>query len=646
MAKGITESTVEEIKARIDLADLIASYGIQVKTAGVSKKACCPFHHEKTPSFNINENRGYYHCFGCGESGDAIKFVQKMDGLTFVEAVKKLAEQCGVKIEEKEDPAAGKRKRILALLAEITQFYRRCLQQAKEGEFAREYLKKRDLGEQIQADYLIGYAPNGVANILKWAEKYGYTSEELEAAGIIKGPTRPGDLGYHRFGGRLMFSIKDKQGRVVGFSGRQLVASKNSGKYVNSPETLVFKKSNILYGFDKAAGAVTKTPNHEVIVCEGQIDCIRLQTSGFANAVAGQGTAFTDEHVKMLKKVADQVALVYDDDGAGHKATIKSARLCLAAELPVRVVSLPGGDDPDSFLRTHPADEFRQMLDHAESIMAFQVRAERAKETNPNTVDAMNRIVREILLTISQCPNAVLRAGMVGEAAKLLNLPTAALNEELGKVKVEATARRPATPSPRLPSSVSSPDAGDFDPEEDFRPETEDGEGDYFDEGDFEGEEAAAVVPPPPKELALCEFLMANEYDKTLDGMVGEFLPDKAFAHDFTRQFVETWRAENAKGEDLMQDFAAKLDGHARAWFDEVLLNAGKTQASALKTTDILEDFVRALWADALKRERGGLPAAGDPEADLRRMKISMDLKRLSSVRWAMVKDMIRDWMQ
>lgn len=646
MAKGITESTVEEIKARIDLADLIASYGIQVKTAGVSKKACCPFHHEKTPSFNINENRGYYHCFGCGESGDAIKFVQKMDGLTFVEAVKKLAEQCGVKIEEKEDPAAGKRKRILALLAEITQFYCRCLQQAKEGELAREYLKKRDLGEQIQADYLIGYAPNGVANILKWAEKYGYTSEELEAAGIIKGPTRPGDLGYHRFGGRLMFSIKDKQGRVVGFSGRQLVASKNSGKYVNSPETLVFKKSNILYGFDKAAGAVTKTPNHEVIVCEGQIDCIRLQTSGFANAVAGQGTAFTDEHVKMLKKVADQVVLVYDDDGAGHKATIKSARLCLAAELPVRVVSLPGGDDPDSFLRTHPADEFRQMLDHAESIMAFQVRAERAKETNPNTVDAMNRIVREILLTISQCPNAVLRAGMVGEAAKLLNLPTAALNEELGKVKVEATARRPATPSPRLPSSVSSPDAGDFDPEEDFRPETEDGEGDYFDEGDFEGEEAAAVVPPPPKELALCEFLMANEYDKTLDGMVGEFLPDKAFAHDFTRQFVETWRAENAKGEDLMQDFAAKLDGHARAWFDEVLLNAGKTQASALKTTDILEDFVRALWADALKRERGGLPAAGDPEADLRRMKISMDLKRLSSVRWAMVKDMIRDWMQ
>ena len=188
MAKGITDSTVEEIKARIDLADLIASYGIQVKTAGASKKACCPFHHEKTPSFNINDNKGYYHCFGCGESGDAIKFVQKMDGLTFVEAVKKLAEQCGVKIEEKEDPTAGKRKRLLALMAELAQFYHRCLLQTKEAEPARAYLKSRDLGPDVQESFLIGYAPNGISNILRWAEKYKYTPEELAEAGVIKPP--------------------------------------------------------------------------------------------------------------------------------------------------------------------------------------------------------------------------------------------------------------------------------------------------------------------------------------------------------------------------------------------------------------------------------------------------------------------------
>ena len=631
MAKGITEATVEEIKARIDLADLIASYGIQVKTAGASKKACCPFHHEKTPSFNINESKGFYHCFGCGESGDAIKFVQKMDGLTFVEAVKKLAEQCGVKIEENEDPAAGKRKRLLALMAELAQFYHRCLLKTKEAEPAREYLKSRDLGDDVQESFLIGYAPNGISTIMKWAEKYDFTAEELSDAGVIKPPRGPGDQGYHRFGGRLMFSIRDKQGRVVAFSGRQLVASKNSGKYVNSPETLIFKKSNVLFGFDKAAGNIAKSVHHEAIVCEGQIDTIRLHVSGFPVAVASQGTAFTEEHVKMLKKVADQVTLVFDDDAAGHKATIRTAGLFLAAEMPVRVVSLPEGDDPDSYLRKHPAEDFQKLLDNAESIMSFQVRAEKAKETNPDSIDAMARITKAVLNTIAQSKNAVIKAGMVGEAAKLLGMPSAALNEELGKIKVEAPNR--------LTSNVSGP--------QDERPETEDfTDEEPIDEADFSGEDAAAVIPPPPKELALCAFLMANEYDKTLDGMIGEFLPPKVFAHDFTRRFVETWRAEVVKNEDLLQDFAGKLEGHEREWFDSVLLGGGKTESSGLSPTDILQDFVRAIWADELKRERGSLPASGDAEADMRRMKLSMDLKRLSSVRWAVVKDMVRDWLQ
>ena len=639
MAKGITESTVEEIKARIDLADLISSYGIQVKTAGASKKACCPFHHEKTPSFNINESKGFYHCFGCGESGDAIKFVQKMEGLTFVEAVKKLAEQCGVKIEEKEDPTAGQRKRLLALMAELAQFYHRCLQKTKEAESAREYLKSRDLGEDVQESFLIGYAPNGMATMMKWAEKYKYTAEELEAAGVIKPPRGLGDSGYHRFGGRLMFSIKDKQGRVVAFSGRQLVASKNSGKYVNSPETLIFKKSNVLFGFDKAAGNIAKSAHHEAIVCEGQIDTIRLHVSGFPVAVASQGTAFTEEHVKMLKKVADQVVLVFDDDAAGHKATIRTAGLFLAAEMPVRVVSLPEGDDPDSYLRKHPAEDFQKLLDNAESIMSFQVRAEKAKETNPDSIDAMARITKAVLATIAQSKNAVIKAGMVGEASKLLGVPSAALNEELGKIK--------ETPV-RLAPKVSGPQDGRREPEDgDISPELEDfTDEEPIDDGDFSGEDAHNVIPPPQRELALCAFLMANEYDKTLDGMLGEFLPPKVFAHDFTRRFVEAWRTEIVKGEDLLQAFAGGLSGHEREWFDSVLLSGGKTESSGLSPTDILQDFVRSLWADELKRERGSLPASGDPEADLRRMKLSMDLKRLPSVRWAAVKDMVRDWLQ
>ena len=638
MAKGITEATVEEIKARIDLADLIASYGIQVKTAGASKKACCPFHHEKTPSFNINESRGFYHCFGCGESGDAIKFVQKMDGLTFVEAVKKLAEQCGVKIEEKEDPSAGKRKKLLALMAELAQFYHRCLLKMKEAEPARAYLKSRDLGDEVQESFLIGYAPNGAAPMMKWAEKYGFTAEEMEEAGVIKPPRGPGDQGYHRFGGRLMFSIRDKQGRVVAFSGRQLVASKNSGKYVNSPETLIFKKSNVLFGFDKAAGNIAKSAHHEAIICEGQIDTIRLHVSGFPVAVASQGTAFTEEHVRMLKKVADQVVLVFDDDAAGHKATIRTAGLFLAAEMPVRVVSLPEGDDPDSYLRKHPAEDFQKLLDNAESIMSFQVRAEKSKETNPDSIDAMARITKAVLNTIAQSKNAVIKAGMVGEAAKLLGVPSVALNEELGKIKIELSNRRIVESSRGEAASSPLPN------EEEWV--------DYSFESDedaaspLEGEDAANVIPPPQRELALCAFLMANEYDKTLDGMIGEFLPPRVFAHDFTRRFVETWRAEVVKNEDLLQDFAGRLEGREREWFDSVLLSGSKTASSGLSPTDILQDFVRALWADELKRERGSLPASGDAEADLRRMKLSMDLKRLASVKWGSVKDMVRDWLQ
>ena len=627
MAKGITESVVEEIKARIDLADLVASYGIQVRHAGGSAKACCPFHHEKTPSFNINTAKGFYHCFGCGESGDAIKFVQKQEGLTFIESVKKLAEQCGVKVEETEDPNAGKRKRLYALMAELAAFYHRCLLQAKEAQLARDYLKSRALDGDVAEEWCIGYAPNGVSNILKWAEKYKYTPEELEAAGVVKPPNRPGDSGYHRFGGRLMFVVRDKQGRVVAFSGRQLVEQKNSGKYVNSPETLIFKKSNVLFGFDRAARAIGKDPHGEVIVCEGQIDCIRLHSCGFANAVAGQGTAFTEEHVRMLKRVASQAVLVYDDDAAGHKATIRSGAMLLAAEIPVRVVSLPDGDDPDSFLRTKGAEAFRALLEKGESIIEFQCRISQAKEPNPKSIDAVARVSKAVLSTIAACPSPVLRASMVGEASNLLAIPSAALAEELAKTKVE--------------KRVETASATEEDRTSDFGLHAPEAEPSFP-----AAASAAEVIPPPMREMAFMQFLMANERDKTLDGMAGEFLPRDVFAHEFTWKFLEAWRIESSSDEDAFAKFAEGLSGQERTWFDTVCVEAGKTESSLLSPTDIMQDFVRNIWEARLKRRRGDLPAQGDPAADQERMRITMNLKRLRQARWAVVKDMIRDFRQ
>ena len=621
---AVTDSVLEDIKARIDLADLISSYGISVKHAGASLKACCPFHNEKTPSFNINTSKGFYHCFGCGESGDAIKFVMKYEGLDFMSAVRKLAEQCGVKIEEREDPEAGLRKRLLALMAELAQFYHRCLGKMREAQIARDYLVKRDLGAEIQDDFLIGYAPNGIAPMLKWAEKYGYTVGDLEAAGVIKGPSGPGDLGYHRFGGRLMFPVKDRQGRVVAFSGRQLVEKKNSGKYVNSPETAIFKKSRVLFGFDRAAANIVKAPHREAIVCEGQIDTIRLHASGFPVAVASQGTAFTEEHAKMLKRVADAAVLVFDDDAAGHKATVKTAALLLAAEMPVRVVSLPGGDDPDSFLRTKGAAEFQKLLDNAESVVSFQCRIEKGKERDAKSIDAIARISKAVLTTIAACPGAVLRASMVDEAARLLGLPAAALAEELERLKAQ-------------PAPVQAAAAAPAEPEDDEpSPAPQESEAPMF------GMDAGEATPPPVREMALMEFLLANEREKQIDSMVGEFLHDMVFQHDFTRRFVAAWRQGTVSDNDVIAEFADALPQCERGWFDELMLAAGRANAGERSLTDIMQEFVRVLWKDFLIRRRGELPAAGDDAAVLERLAISDAIKRLDLARWHDVKDIVR----
>lgn len=631
MATGITDSTIEEIKARTDIADLISSYGVSVKRAGSSMKACCPFHNEKTPSFNINAAKGLYHCFGCGESGDAIKFVQKMEGLSFIEAAKKLAAECGVKIEEREDPEAGLRKRLYALMAELAEFYRRCLVKTKEASVARSYLARREIDEKTQEDFLIGYAPSGASVMETWAEKHGYTMSELEAAGVVIAPKAPGDRCYHRFGGRLMFTVKDRQGRVVAFSGRQLVERKNSGKYVNSPETVIFKKSKVLFGFDRAAAAIAKSPHHEVICCEGQIDTIRLHVCGFTNAVASQGTAFTEEHAKMVKRVADTAVLMYDDDAAGHKATVKVARMLLAMEMPVRVVSLPGGDDPDSFLRKHGVEALCTLIDKAESVVAFQCRAEMAKEANPKSIDAVSRVTRGVVETIAACPSAILRASMADEASRILGLPAVALNEEVEKARAAAKSAPRPKPAPDGPER-----------QEEF-------EGQYFPDGreplpePIPGELASAAEPPPALEREFMEFLMANEYDRGLDSMAGEFLPESLFSHDFTRRFVSAWRDEAVSGEDRFAEFADALGETERGWFDGVLLAAGKMQSCGLDATDVMQDFVRSLWCDWIRRERGALPADGGPDTDAKRLKMSMDLKRLQHVRWSVAKDIIRD---
>ncbi len=624
MKSMVTERVIDEIKARTDLADLVSSYGVQVRRAGSSLVACCPFHNEKTPSFHIQPDKGFWHCFGCSEHGDAITFVMKTEGLDFMSAVRKLADRAGVKIEETSNPEESRRKRLFAVMAEVAEYYRDCLKRMPEARLAREYLAKRKIPEDVQEKFMIGYAPFGMDSISAWAASRKISLPELEEAGIVIAPKGDGDEGYHRFSARLMFTINDRMGRPVAFSGRQLVENKRSGKYVNSPETPIFRKSNVLYAFDKAAGVVARMQKRELICCEGQIDTIRLHMNGFANAVASQGTAFTEEHANAIKRFADSAVLIYDDDAAGHKATVKVASLLLAKEMPVRVVSLPGGDDPDSFLMKNPPSALSALIDGAESIVSYQYRIERAREAHPDSIDAVSRISKAIIETIASCGSAVLKASLAAEAARLMGLPASALMDDLSRAAPRARAQTPKASGGEEYGDSAAPS----------------GDGVNTD-GGIGQEDASKAEPPSALEFAFMEFLFSNEYDTALAQILREYLPDEVFPNAFTRRFAAAWLGEVGSGKDTMSEFSAGLSGAEKRWFDKVLVESVKTDPCTMDAVDIMQNFTRSFWCERLKAERGGLPASGDDAAAVRRIAITTDIKRLKTVKWHTVKEMI-----
>lgn len=630
MAFGVPESIIEEIKARIDLADLISSYGIQLRRSSGGYVACCPFHNEKTPSFHIQPDKGYYHCFGCGESGDCIKFVQKQEGMSFIEAVKKLAAGCGVTVEEKEDPNAGQRKRLLALHEQLADFFRRCLLQAKEAEPARAYLASRELPEAIVSQFKIGYAPLSAEAMRTWAKKYGFTDEDLTAAGVLLPPKFAGGSWFNRFGGRLMFTITDRQDRAIAFSGRILTNDKKKAKYVNSPETILFKKSNVLFALAHAAPNIVKTPGREAIVCEGQIDVIRCHACGFPVAVASQGTAFTEEHVRILKKCADSVVLVFDGDGAGQKAAIRTGGEFLAAGVPVRVATLPEGEDPDSLLRTQGPEAFQACLDAAVSVANFQVRTLLAHETKPYNIRTVSDTSKAVLETIAKCTSAVMRATLIDEAATLLGVPSAALQEDFMKV-LSAAKSRPAPP----PKDVELNDEpfDEADGAEGMRPVVP-----------LAGEDAASprVNPPPTTETAFCEFLKEHERNASLAPLVSEYAPDAILLHPFTKAFVKAWLEGIADGTDAITALRDSLPPEMCVWLDHILLNEEKSVSCELSPEQILQNFLRRLWMEAVQRRQGELPATSSPENDMARLRYSTDIRKLQRMTWERASALMR----
>lgn len=648
MAFGIPESIIDEIKARTDLSDLIAGYGIQVKRAGGSYKACCPFHHEKTPSFHIQPAKGYYHCFGCGESGDVIKFVMKYEGLTFMEAAQKLASACGLEIETKEDPEAAVRKRLFALHAELAAFYRRCIRDAKEASRAREYLASRDLSDEVAEKFQIGYAPQSADAMLTWAKKHGFTADELEVSGVLKPPRYPGGRWYSPFAGRLMFSIRDRQGRVIAFSGRTLETDKSKmrgGKYVNSPVTPIFKKSNVLYAFDLAAGKIANAkPVREAIVCEGQIDVVRCHACGFDTAVASQGTAFTGEHVQMLKKVADAAVLVFDGDAAGQKAAVITAGEMLSVGMTVRVAKLPQGEDPDSLLRFNGAEAFRACLDNAVSIVAFQVDVARSKESNPDSYDAISRTGRAVLELVKKCPGAVMRAGLMQEAATLLKIPVSALEEDLAKLETEKTRPmvRQESPKPKQVRPVSVTQDVHNEVYEDYVPEFPEDEEIPFAAPQSEQANAPENNPPPDTEMALMEFLFGLGTNSQIADMLEAYVHDGLFAHNVTGAFVKGYVRETRGEADAIVNLKNELPSNEAWVLEEIFFSQNRAAFSELEPADNLRKVLCRFWFDAMCRKLKELPLEGDTELMRKRSRLSMLSRKFKTMPWHVASQSMR----
>jgi len=416
----IPRETVEQVLAATDIVDLIGSY-IPVKRAGTRYVCNCPFHNEKTPSFSIDPARQFFHCFGCKKSGDALTFVRDYEGLTFVDAVKRLAGKTGITIVEqaidpKEERARRERGRLLDLQREASRFFHDLLLTSPDASHARDYLKSRGFGKEMAERWEVGWAPDSPKPFLDWAREKGLRGRDLCNSGLaIQRET--GGL-YLRFRDRLMFPVRNDHGDVIAFSGRQLREDPRSGKYINSPETALFKKSNVLFGLDRARKGILDAKS--VLICEGQIDAICCQEQGIANAIATLGTACTPQHAKNLKRYTKQAVLCFDADKAGFSAAERAFRECAAEGISVQVVRMPAGEDPDSFMKKHGADAFRQLVDNASNFFDFMI--ERATiENRLGGPQERAQFTREIAPLLSVISDALTRDAMINHVATRLS---------------------------------------------------------------------------------------------------------------------------------------------------------------------------------------------------------------------------------
>lgn len=441
---AIPKSVVDEVRTRADIVSVVGQ-SVTLRRAGSSWVGLCPFHNEKSPSFNVVPSKQIYHCFGCGAGGDVFTFLQKTRGLAFVEAVRELAAQVGVIIEERqltreESLRNSRRKDLYDTCEAAARWYGTTLLVGKDGAPGREYLASRGITLDTARKYRLGYAPDGWNNLENHLKAEGYDTDLLLRAGLVKKQESRGST-YDVFRGRLLFSILDDRGRPIAFGGRAMPgADKDSPKYLNSPGTEIYEKSKVLYGLSWARTAIQR--RDRLLVVEGYFDAVSLWQAGFEEAVAPCGTALTADHLDIVRRLTLKVIALFDTDEAGLNAAVRSLALFLTAGVEARRLDLPGAKDPDEFVQKFGAAAFEERLTRTEPLLELVIR--RTLDKHGSSAEGRGRAVAELVPTLRRLSGTV-RDATIRRAAGWMGMPEQELERQVGG----AAAAAAPEPGPR-----------------------------------------------------------------------------------------------------------------------------------------------------------------------------------------------------
>ena len=556
----ISDDKKEEIRATADIVEVVGDY-VKLKKSGSGFTGLCPFHNEKTPSFHVTPSMGIFKCFGCGESGDVFSFVMKMEGVSFPESLRSLADRYGIDIPDEhvegEDERTREREGVYHALKYAGLFFHRYLMESDEAEAARAYLEKRGYPKNIWKRFGLGYAP-GNMKLLKEAERDGIDKEYLAGADLIK-ESHKHDGYYDTFRDRLMFPIFNPSGKLIAFAGRILNESKKTAKYINSAQTIVYNKSEVVYGVNFAKNEIRK--EQEVILVEGYTDVITMNQHGIKNVVASSGTSLTSGQIRLLKRYGDKIVMIYDADSAGQKAMDRGMNVALAEGMDVYLMQLPENEDPDSFVKQFGRESF---IEHkkkvAEDFVTFSIhKAE--KEGEMENPGGRSSAINRILESIAEMPDELDRQVYVqhlhqktqmyrkGSDRELFQQLDKIISEKKRQQRFRNKREQSAPQRPPLPHSVGSEEV----------PERMEAE-----------KQQTRMIPPPHYEKEIIRLLLS--FGEKMRQFIGHNIGEDHFEHDDIRNFYSDIMKRHQNGDEISVEHYSNREKPYPSLLGDILL--------------------------------------------------------------------------